>query len=92
MFDEITREAEARKLSKSEVIRLRLEEAIAESRMSLIDELDDLEAFELMARLLSVAREVEAVVENRPSGRPRKTKTKKTKTVRAKKKSTSAAR
>jgi len=96
LCDEITRDAEARKISKSEVIRLLLEEALAGPTMSWIDELDDLEAFELMAQLLNVAREVEAIVENPPKPPPRKTKAKakpkKTKTVRAKKAKTATAR
>ncbi|HEY3899266.1 MAG TPA: ribbon-helix-helix protein, CopG family [Chthoniobacter sp.] len=54
LFAEITREAVARKLSKSEVIRQRLEQCSAVTRSLLIDELDDLEAFELIARLLDV--------------------------------------
>jgi hypothetical protein len=65
LFAEITREAVARKISKSEVIRQRLEQAIAVSRTPLIDELDDLEAFELIARLLGAGRPEEPMVEIR---------------------------
>ena len=59
LFAEITREAVARKLSKSEVIRQRLEQSSVILRTALIDELDDLEAFELIARLLDVGLPLE---------------------------------
>ena len=62
LFAEITREAVDRKLSKSEVIRQRLEQASAGSRPPLIDELDDLEAFELIARLLDVGQPTARVI------------------------------
>jgi hypothetical protein len=66
LFAEITREAVARKISKSEVIRQRLEQASAEgAKIPLIDELDDLEAFALMAQLLGVGRPEDVVVESR---------------------------
>ena len=52
LFAEIANDAETRKISKSEIVRQRLERATGGSRMSLVDELDDLEAFELMANLL----------------------------------------
>jgi Arc/MetJ-type ribon-helix-helix transcriptional regulator len=61
LFAEITREAVARKLSKSEVIRQRLERVSAMTRTPLIDELDDLEAFALIARLLNVGYDVDPV-------------------------------
>jgi hypothetical protein len=66
LFAEITRESVARKISKSEVIRQRLEQAVADgAKMPLIEELDDLEAFALMAQLLAVGRADEPMVEIR---------------------------
>ncbi len=69
---EIARAAGARRISKSEIIREWLEEAAAE-RMPLIDELDDLEAFALMAQLLGVGRPAEpmAIVTRPPKRAPR---------------------
>jgi hypothetical protein len=58
LFAEIAREAEARKVSKSEIVRERLELA-GDAKRPLCDEMDDLEAFELMANLLSFARPAE---------------------------------
>ena len=58
LFVEIAREAEVRKISKSEVVRERLE-STANGRQPLCDEMDDLEAFELMANLLAFSRPVE---------------------------------
>jgi len=58
LFDEIGREADALSISKSEMVRRRLEMSPVE-RQALCDEIDDLEAFELMANLLAYARPAE---------------------------------
>jgi len=51
LFAQIADDAQARNTSKSEIVRQRLER-VAGSTTPLVDQLDDLEAFELMAQLL----------------------------------------
>jgi metal-responsive CopG/Arc/MetJ family transcriptional regulator len=58
LYDEISREAEERKISKSEIVRQRLEVAV-DGNLPLVDRLDDLQAFELMSQLLSFAPSTE---------------------------------
>lgn len=59
LFDEIEQDARARKVSKSEIVRQRLEQA-RDAKRPLVDEMDDLEAFQLIAQLLGLSRPLEA--------------------------------